>query len=279
MIGARQICAVACAAVAIGCAGSHSNGPGGGSPDGGGRRDAASGNDGGAGQAGAGAGGTPGMGAGMGVGAGGMGGTGPRGIAAADASPVVPEFADTGVGTWVGELWYFTPILCDPNVGPGKFSMNTAEGHRERVVLIIDSDGEQLEGRIAFGEGELPSAPAVLPVRHPERLEADPFWACTNFEPAVGGIYEVRSAVQSAGRLTFEIAPNEIWNDWCRRERHVCPADACAGGLATCTCDGDVCGADVSRRMLIDLTAREDELEGLLDFQFYTPELRLRRVQ
>ena len=288
MSSVRELGAVVFAAALIACAGSHSRGPGEAAPDGGsgmgGQHVVAGAGSGGAsaGQSGtapsagieAGAGGA---GAASGAGAGGM--PGPRGVAAADASPVVPEHADTGVGMWVGELWYYVPVLCDPNMTPGDVPMMVPGGHRERVVLILDSDGEELEGRIAFGEGELPSAPAVLPVRHPEGLEFDPFWGCTNYVPAVGGVYEVRSAVQRQGRLTFEIATNEIWKDWCRRERYICPKDACEGGLATCTCDGDVCAADVSRRMVIDLTAQEDVLEGILHFQHYTPELRLRRVQ
>jgi hypothetical protein len=287
MIRARTVWVAALAGVSIGCAGSHSRRPGDVAPAGG---------EGGAGQhvleeSGSGgvtaeqsgsataASGAPRAASGAGAGGkgGGSGMPGPRGTAAADASRVVPEFAETGVGMWVGELWSFQPMLCDPRLVEGyPDPMLTADGYRWRVFLILDSDGEQLEGRIAFGEGELPSAPSDLP----GRSSRDHFWSCSSGYPAVGGVYTIRSAVQRQQRLTFEIAPNEIWDGWCQRERYICTVSTC-GARRACTCNGDMCGADVADRVIIDLSAKADELEGfvLLDQQRDLAELRLYRVR
>lgn len=194
--------------------------------------------------------------------------------------------AEPRVEVWIGELWSRQSLFCQqeaPFAGPSL----PPEGQSERVVLLLDADSEAAAptGRIRFGEGELPSVPS------PEPKERDPggwswsvidsFYDCTSSQLAHGGEYSVLESRRTAERLTFEVAPAEIWQAWCASRGLIAkpclpPATCTEDPSVRCPCGAGGCQANVGERLLLDFTVDGDSMQTLFE---QVGELRLRRVQ
>jgi hypothetical protein len=189
---------------------------------------------------------------------------------------------DAAPEVWAGQLWSLAPVLCDPD-DPRQLQrdMISAEGHTERVVLVLRPDSAGgWRGDIRFGEGVLPD--------HPDKdLQSNTgngysFWFCSLSGPAKGGDYTLLAVSWRADALVLTVSFNEIWNDWCHRERFMCTAQSGACTLVTtCTCQNGDCSADISVLFRIELARTGDRLEGPLSiFAGGTAaQLRLLRVQ
>jgi hypothetical protein len=159
------------------------------------------------------------------------------------------------------------------------------EGQSERVVLLLDADSDAAAptGRIRFGEGDLPSVPSPEPVNSSQPASwsiGESFYACTSSMLAHGGEYSVLESRRTAERLTFEVAPAEIWQSWCASRGFM--AKPCARGTCTedptviCPCGAGGCQANVGERRLLDFAVDGDSMQTVLEPM---GELRLRRVQ
>jgi hypothetical protein len=215
-----------------------------------------------------------------------QGGAGHPDPAAPDAaSPPVNPSAEPQVEVWIGELWSRQPLLCMLDAPFYPLSL-PPEGHSERVVLLLDADSPSLAptGHIRFGEGELPAVPSPEP-KDESRPDSwgvsDSFFACTEVMLAPGGEYSVLQSHRTAERLTFEIAPAEIWQPWCASRNFM--ADACLppntctdDPTVICPCGASGCQPNVGYRMSLDFTVHGDSMETLVQRE---GELRMQRVQ
>jgi hypothetical protein len=192
------------------------------------------------------------------------GGPGPR-PGATDAPLDLPS-----TEVWTGQLWSTTPTLCDPNALTDRTPLVVQPmGYVEPVAMFLDrgSDSTRPSGVIALGRGELPSDPGDAPFATDGSWS---FWACSVQIPSRGGVYTLRAAHRSGDRLTFDVAPAEIWSEWC------------GGDVADCqACDDCLDSVNGNGEVRFDLVVRGDEMQGpSLRAEFGTrSELRLRRVR
>ncbi len=169
---------------------------------------------------------------------------------------------------WTGQLWSTTPVLCDPDALMDRTPVDVQPmGYVEPVALFIDrgDDSTRPSGVIALGRGELPSDPGDAPFAMDSSWS---FWICSVQIPSRGGAYTLRAARRSVDRLTFDIAPPEIWSEWC------------GGDIDDCQACRD-CVDSVRGDVRFDLIVRGDEMQSpSLAAEFGTrSELRLRRMR
>jgi hypothetical protein len=133
------------------------------------------------------------------------------------------------------------------------------------VFIDRGDDSTRPSGVIALGRGDLPSDPGDAPFATDGSWS---FWACSVQIPSSGGVYTLRGARRSDDRLTFDVAPAEIWSEWC------------GGDVADCHACTD-CLDWVDAELRFDLVVRGDEMQGpSLTAAFGTrSELRLRRMR
>jgi hypothetical protein len=189
---------------------------------------------------------------------------------------------------WAGQLWALAPVLCDPDETQGlQQAMISAEGHTDRVVLSLKSDADAgWHGDIRFGEGVLPERPDKEDLNSNTGLggvNGGKFLGCSWNSPAKGGDYTLLAVSWRSDALILTIAFNEIWNDWCQREKFMCNVvPAACNGFPTCICQDDECSADLSRVFRIELASTGDKLEGPMRIGARadtSAQLRLLRVQ
>jgi hypothetical protein len=190
------------------------------------------------------------------------------GAGSASTAPDEPASAAEPTQVWIGQLWSIAPLLCDPNAPWSSAPLVVQPmGYTERVVLILElgDDPAKPSGVIAFGEGELPAEPEIPAGGR----DSGSFWLCSNQIPSEGGEYTVLDARRSSDRLTFEIAPSEIWNA------------SCDDGDPSCHCETAHCVAFTEQRRSLDFLVTGDEMQTtFLAAAFGTAgELRLRRVE
>jgi hypothetical protein len=205
--------------------------------------------------------------------------------AAADSGNESAPTAKSGQ-VWLGELWSISPgIFCDLAHDREPWVTDTM-GFTWRVLLRLDlPDQGEMGGSIQFGEGPgpLPKPPELSP--RITQADLGTFWTCTIHMPVAGVSYRIVSGSLTNQRLDFEIAPNEIWDDWCESERPACPEDRASlcGAYPTCVCEDGACRADRRVHFAVRLTRTADTLEGQLALPTGhggTPvDVRLRRVK
>jgi len=212
-----------------------------------------------------------------------------------DAAAGTPVATDATAGdtteVWIGQLWSVSPLgVCDPNA-PWMDTPVVVQpmGYINRVVLIVEnSAGTQLRGRIQLGEGALPTSPGNAPYA---TSDGGSYWLCSIQLPTKGVEYQLLDPVLSSDRLMFEISPSAVWDTFCAGQGSRCPG-APDGGCppltlastgTVCTCENGSCKATEHERVAFDLAVTASTVEGELSALgggFGTPaELRLRRVQ
>jgi hypothetical protein len=202
--------------------------------------------------------------------AGGRGGadsaTNPDQAGAVATSNHVPE------EVWVGQLWSVGQVLCDPlSPWSDRKLFVTTTGFLDRAVLVLAPDSEgHIGGRVQFGQGTVPTDPGAAPYADGDN---GTFWLCSTQIPTTGAEYTLLNVARTAARVSFELAPNEIWSSWCRTQ--IVRSDGC-------DCEGRDCHATTTVRFHVDLIQTDNTLEGELPLGAAIgtlSQLRLRRVQ
>lgn len=148
------------------------------------------------------------------------------------------------------------------------------EPERMTLVLGLDAAGEPIGGGVTFGE-RAPPPPVADPVA----------WYPPDFRPPylvpriwAGFEYPARSITEHDGRLTFSLAPGDVFRPWCELQRSLAVSDPpgfacfdgpavvassappvepraamCRGAQPACRCDEAGCVADSDFRMGLEL--------------------------
>ena len=136
------------------------------------------------------------------------------------AGAVAGSDSSDGVELWVGELWSFYPLLCDPDVSWSD-QMVVTTGYTETVALVLmpGDDFEHPEGFIVFGDAPAPQIPWPPPETDSDSGSS---WLCVTQVPTKGGKYTLLQALRTDQRLSFSVLPSEVLAPDCLEQGPQC---------------------------------------------------------